>query len=163
MPQHAEQENRPTYAPLHALHGKKRGTQKNLQVGHEHRIRKVPSRGSEKNTDHPSALDARDFSTQANTAPEHPEHPANYLDCPKNPRHRIAEEKEKKKLGNKPAYITPEPPKVNFWEQRAKTAAQRQQSTSTNQQKQAKPPTDSTSPSKQSNNPGNHLRYIRRT
>ncbi|GFV08671.1 RNA-directed DNA polymerase from mobile element jockey [Trichonephila clavipes] len=81
------------------------------------------------------------------------EHPANYLDCPKNPRHRIAEEKEKKKLGNKPAYITPEPPKVNFWEQRAKTAAQRQQSTSTNQQKQAKPPTDSTSPSKQSNNP----------
>ncbi|GFS80726.1 RNA-directed DNA polymerase from mobile element jockey [Trichonephila clavipes] len=81
------------------------------------------------------------------------EHPANYLDCPKNPRHRIAEEKEKKKLQKKPAYITPEPPKVNFWEQRAKTATQRQQSTSTNQQKQEKPPTASTSQPKQNNNP----------
>ncbi|GFW85350.1 nucleic-acid-binding protein from transposon X-element [Trichonephila clavipes] len=106
-----------------------------------------------KNTAHPSALDARDFFTQANTAPEHLEHPANYLNCPKNPRHRIAEEKEKKKQQKKPAYITPEPPKVNFWEQRAKTAAQRQQSTSTNQQKQEKPPTASTSQPKQNNNP----------
>ncbi|GFW56158.1 probable RNA-directed DNA polymerase from transposon X-element [Trichonephila clavipes] len=81
------------------------------------------------------------------------EHPANYLNCPKNPRHRIAEEKEKKKTTKKPAYITPEPPKVNFWEQRAKTAAQRQQSTSTNQQKQEKTPTASTSQPKQNNNP----------
>ncbi|GFT99320.1 hypothetical protein TNCV_3162141 [Trichonephila clavipes] len=70
----------------------------------------------------------------------------------KNPRHRIAE-KEKKKLQKKPVYITPEPPKVNFWEQREKTAAQRQQSTSTNQQKQEKPPTASTSQPKQNNNP----------
>ncbi|GFX55663.1 nucleic-acid-binding protein from transposon X-element [Trichonephila clavipes] len=81
------------------------------------------------------------------------EHPANYLNCPKNPRHRIAEEKEKKRQQKKPAYITPEPPKVNFWEQRAKTAAQRQQSTSTNQQKQEKTPTASTSQPKQNNNP----------
>ncbi|GFW50075.1 hypothetical protein TNCV_2316571 [Trichonephila clavipes] len=61
---------------------------------------------------------------------------------PKEPRHRIAEEKERKKNEKKNTYITPEPPKVNFWEQRAKTAAQRQQSTSTNQQK---PPTTTTS------------------
>ncbi|GFV54433.1 nucleic-acid-binding protein from transposon X-element [Trichonephila clavipes] len=81
------------------------------------------------------------------------EHPANYLNCPKNPRHRIAEEKEKKKQQRKPACITPEPPKVNFWEQRAKTAAQRKQSTSTNQQKQEKTPTASTSQPKQNNNP----------
>ncbi|GFT46442.1 hypothetical protein TNCV_440921 [Trichonephila clavipes] len=53
----------------------------------------------------------------------------------------------------KTVYVTPEPPKVNFWEQRAKTFAQRQQSTSTNQQKPAKPPTTSTHPSKQKNNP----------
>ncbi|GFU00906.1 nucleic-acid-binding protein from transposon X-element, partial [Trichonephila clavipes] len=84
------------------------------------------------------------------------EHPANYLDCPKKPRHRIAEEKERKRNEKKQAYITPEPPKVNFWEQRAKTAAQRQQSTSTNQQK---PPTTTTSPSKQSNNPKPSLIY----
>ncbi|GFU50753.1 hypothetical protein TNCV_2880701 [Trichonephila clavipes] len=38
---------------------------------------------------------------------------------PKKPRHRIAEEKERKK-NEKKKPITPEPPKVNFWEQRAK-------------------------------------------
>ncbi|GFX77465.1 probable RNA-directed DNA polymerase from transposon X-element [Trichonephila clavipes] len=47
----------------------------------------------------------------------------------------------------------PNSPKVNFWEQRAKLAAQRQQSTSTNQQKQEKTPTASTSQPKQNNNP----------
>ncbi|GFT53694.1 hypothetical protein TNCV_2503851 [Trichonephila clavipes] len=131
-------------------------------------------------TAHPSALDARGFFTQVNTAPEHPgassalkitwrrtvlspltknlnavsargEHPANYLDCPKNPRHRIAE-KEKKKLQKKPVYITPEPPKSELLGAARKTAAQRQQSTSTNQQKQEKPPTASTSQPKQNNN-----------
>ncbi|GFX36249.1 hypothetical protein TNCV_2065871 [Trichonephila clavipes] len=58
--------------------------------------------------------------------------------------------REGEEENEKNTYITPELPKVNFWEQRAKTAAQRQQSTSTNQQK---PPTTTTSPSKQSNNP----------
>ncbi|GFS33592.1 hypothetical protein TNIN_418381 [Trichonephila inaurata madagascariensis] len=81
------------------------------------------------------------------------EHPANFLDYPKNPRHRIAEEKEKKLKSKKKIHVVPEPPKVNFWEERAKTATQRQQPTSTDQPKPKIPPAASTSSSKQSNSP----------
>ncbi|GFY42224.1 RNA-directed DNA polymerase from mobile element jockey [Trichonephila inaurata madagascariensis] len=81
------------------------------------------------------------------------EHPANFLDYPKNPRHRIVEEKEKKLKSKKKIHVVPEPPKVNFWEERAKTATQRQQPTSTDQPKPKIPPAASTSSSKQSNSP----------
>ncbi|GFS45816.1 nucleic-acid-binding protein from transposon X-element [Trichonephila inaurata madagascariensis] len=74
-------------------------------------------------------------------------HPTNFLGCPKNPRHKIAEEKEKKLNAKKKIHVVPEPPKVNFWEECAKTATQRQQP------KPTIPPTASTSSSKQSNSP----------
>ncbi|GFX19498.1 putative RNA-directed DNA polymerase from transposon X-element [Trichonephila clavipes] len=47
------------------------------------------------------------------------DHPANFLDCPKNPRHRIAAEKEKKEdeKRQKATHVIPEPPKINLWEQ----------------------------------------------
>ncbi|GFY55896.1 hypothetical protein TNIN_358511 [Trichonephila inaurata madagascariensis] len=80
-------------------------------------------------------------------------HPANFLGCPKIPRHRIAEEKEKKLNAKKNIHIVPEPLKVNFWEKRAKTAAQHQQSTPTGQPKLANPPAASTSSSNQNNSP----------
>ncbi|GFY67896.1 hypothetical protein TNIN_203431 [Trichonephila inaurata madagascariensis] len=76
------------------------------------------------------------------------EHPANFLGCPKNPRHRIAEEKEKKK--QKSIHVVPEPPKMNFWEQQEKTAAQSQQSTTSAQPKPTNP--SPASPSSHSNN-----------
>ncbi|GFV63992.1 hypothetical protein TNCV_3580161 [Trichonephila clavipes] len=50
-------------------------------------------------------------------------------------------------------HVIPEPPKVNFWEKREKTAAQRQQSTPTDQPKPANPPAALTSSSKQNNSP----------
>ncbi|GFR23628.1 nucleic-acid-binding protein from transposon X-element [Trichonephila clavata] len=50
----------------------------------------------------------------------------NFLGCPKNPKLRIEAEKAKKQL-QKTARIGPEPPKINYWEQRAKNATPRQQ------------------------------------
>ncbi|GFQ89841.1 nucleic-acid-binding protein from transposon X-element [Trichonephila clavata] len=54
------------------------------------------------------------------------EHPANFLGCPKNPKLRIEAEKAKKQL-QKTARFASEPPKTNYWEQRAKNATPRQQ------------------------------------
>ncbi|GFR11233.1 nucleic-acid-binding protein from transposon X-element [Trichonephila clavata] len=54
------------------------------------------------------------------------EHPANFLGCPKNPKLRIEAEKAKKQL-QKTARIASEPPKTNYWEQRAKNTTPRQQ------------------------------------
>ncbi|GFV20632.1 RNA-directed DNA polymerase from mobile element jockey [Trichonephila clavipes] len=51
------------------------------------------------------------------------EHPASFLGCPRNPRNKI----EKEETTNKKATNTPAPPKVNFWEQRAKNATPLQQ------------------------------------
>ncbi|GFQ99720.1 hypothetical protein TNCT_159041 [Trichonephila clavata] len=45
---------------------------------------------------------------------------------PKNPKLRIEAEKERKQQ-QKSARIVPEPPKTNYWEQRAKNATPRQQ------------------------------------
>ncbi|GFV83653.1 hypothetical protein TNCV_3612271 [Trichonephila clavipes] len=67
--------------------------------------------------------------------------------------HRIAKEKEKKLNAKKNIHIVPEPPKVNFWEQLAKTAAQRQQPTPTGQPKPVNPPAASTSSLNQNNSP----------
>ncbi|GFU19924.1 nucleic-acid-binding protein from transposon X-element [Trichonephila clavipes] len=62
------------------------------------------------------------------------EHPASFLGCPRNPRNKINPEsgktKETSQNAAKPTKTvieTPPPPKVNFWEQRAKNAAARQQ------------------------------------
>ncbi|GFQ92248.1 hypothetical protein TNCT_603021 [Trichonephila clavata] len=57
--------------------------------------------------------------------------------------HRIKEEKEKKK--QKSIHVVPEPPKVNFWEQRVKAATQLQQPTASAQLKPTKPSTASSS------------------
>ncbi|GFT46466.1 hypothetical protein TNCV_3219621 [Trichonephila clavipes] len=125
-------------------------------------------------------LDARDFFTQANTVPEHLDVSSapkiTWRRIARSPLTRnqnaisVREstlpttstalkilgigslKRRRERRTKKTVYVTPEPPKVNFWEQRAKTFAQRQQSTSTNQQKPAKPPTTSTHPSKQKNN-----------
>ncbi|GFX61636.1 nucleic-acid-binding protein from transposon X-element [Trichonephila clavipes] len=62
------------------------------------------------------------------------EHPASFLGCPRNPRNKVIPESDKAKENNKntakptkTVIDTPPPPKVNFWEQRAKNAAARQQ------------------------------------
>ncbi|GFT50080.1 nucleic-acid-binding protein from transposon X-element [Trichonephila clavipes] len=62
------------------------------------------------------------------------DHPASFLGCPRNPRNKVVQETNKPKENNinnakptKKVIDTPPPPKVNFWEQRAKNAAARQQ------------------------------------
>ncbi|GFV96422.1 RNA-directed DNA polymerase from mobile element jockey [Trichonephila clavipes] len=58
------------------------------------------------------------------------EHPASFLGCPRNPRNKIEKEDSTNKKATKPVkttFTTPVPPKVNFWEQRAKNATPLQQ------------------------------------
>ncbi|GFR21876.1 nucleic-acid-binding protein from transposon X-element [Trichonephila clavata] len=56
------------------------------------------------------------------------EHPANFLGCPKNLKLRIEAEKERKQQQKSARIVpVPEPPKTNYWEQRAKNATPRQQ------------------------------------
>ncbi|GFQ89628.1 nucleic-acid-binding protein from transposon X-element [Trichonephila clavata] len=80
------------------------------------------------------------------------EHPANFLGCPKNPKPRIDAEKEKKRQ-QRAALTNPEPPKVNFWEQRTQTATQRQQPNTTTQ---PGPSTAPPPPSNPVNNQNSH-------
>ncbi|GFY60462.1 uncharacterized protein TNIN_4071 [Trichonephila inaurata madagascariensis] len=58
------------------------------------------------------------------------EHPANFLGCPKNPKNKVEKTKNTNNgtiQSTKVVDNTPAPPKVNFWEQRAKNITQRQQ------------------------------------
>ncbi|GFR31443.1 nucleic-acid-binding protein from transposon X-element [Trichonephila clavata] len=80
------------------------------------------------------------------------EHPANFLGCPKNPKPRIDAEKERKRQ-QRAALTNPEPPKVNFWEQRTQTATQRQQPNSTSQPGPSTAPTPPSNPVNSQNFP----------
>ncbi|GFW69680.1 nucleic-acid-binding protein from transposon X-element [Trichonephila clavipes] len=82
------------------------------------------------------------------------DHPASFLGCPRNPRNKVVQETNKAKENNvnnakttKKVIDTPPPPKVNFWEQRAKNAAARQQLNPSTSKKpsQASSPTANTS------------------
>ncbi|GFW40577.1 hypothetical protein TNCV_4824131 [Trichonephila clavipes] len=71
------------------------------------------------------------------------EHPASFLGCPQNPRNKVEKEKTSNKDATKPTKVadnTPAPPKVNFWEQRAKNAASRQQSNPNTSKKSSQAP-----------------------
>ncbi|GFV38757.1 RNA-directed DNA polymerase from mobile element jockey [Trichonephila clavipes] len=58
------------------------------------------------------------------------EHPASFLGCPRNPRNKPVKEVSTNNPATKPVkttFTTPPPPKVNFWEQRAKNSTPPQQ------------------------------------
>ncbi|GFX42374.1 nucleic-acid-binding protein from transposon X-element [Trichonephila clavipes] len=58
------------------------------------------------------------------------EHPASFLGCPRNPRNKPVKEVSTNNPATKPVkttFTTPPPPKVNFWEQRAKNSTPLQQ------------------------------------
>ncbi|GFQ71183.1 RNA-directed DNA polymerase from mobile element jockey [Trichonephila clavata] len=82
------------------------------------------------------------------------------LHCPKNPKPRIDAEKEKKRQ-QRAALTNPEPPKVNFWEQRTQTATQRQQPNSTSQPGPSTAPPPPSNPVNDQNSPSDLFEQLK--